>query len=237
MDSMPLWMRLEEYDYMLESSGVYRADRERLVQKRMAEYEKAEQGESRQRADWDTDVYVVKMVKAERKPNRYYTTADDLTAKYGKPNDEGTWIDKDGKEHYPDWPEDENQWNFVFEVVDGEKAGDWLWYSFVSPRLGVKRDGSWWGKLASLIAAIDKTKLPDMSTGDHGPWALTKPDAMQEFMEKPVRVSVEPKDDPQFAKVLAWSAVKKGYAAPKAEEKPEPKAETPVIGTDDIPWD
>ena len=233
MDSMPLWMRLEELDYALEKSGVFREERERMVA-RMAEYEKAQKGDGRERADWETDVYPVALVKAEKVHNRFYRDAAALNGLYGKPSDDGAWINDKGDKVYPDWPEDENQWNLTFEVLDGEKKGDWLWV-FASPRFGIKRDGSWFGKLAAVIAAIDKDELPDTSTGDIGPWALTKDGALDEFMHRPLRASVEPKPDPQYAKVLAWSAMKPAEAKKYAASKDAPTAEE-LADADPIPF-
>lgn len=232
-ESMPLWMRLEEYDYTLEKAGVYREERERLVEKRMAEYEKAQKGEGRERADWETDMYPIALIKAEKKPNKFYRDADALTSEYGKPEADGYWLNSKQEKVYPDWPEDECQWNLTFEVLDGEKKGDWLWV-FASPRFGIKRDGQWFGKLAAIIGAIDAAELPDLTTGDTGPWALTAESALDEFFNRPLRASVEPKPDPQYAKVLAWAPVKKGakYAAPKPSEAPA----DPAIGEDEIPF-
>jgi hypothetical protein len=232
---MPLWMRLEETDYALQQAGVFREERERLVS-RMAEYEKAQKGEGRERADWETDMYPVALVKAEKVANRFYRDAAALTGLYGKPTDDGSWLNDKGDKVYPDWPEDEHQWSLTFEVLDGEKKGDWLWV-FASPRFGMKRDGQWFGKLAAIIGAIDAGELPDMSTGDTGPWALTAEGSLDEFFNRPLRASVEPKPDPQYAKVLAWAAVKKGekYAAPKPAAKDSGTAD-PAIGDEDIPF-
>lgn len=213
-----LWQVIES-DYALGQTDPG-FDRDGFWRNRMAKYEKAEVGSSRERADWVKDVYNVKLVRAEIVENPYYRDAVALTKKYGEPV-EGYWTTDKDERIRADFPEDAHQWRLTIEVLDGEKKGDWLW-AFASPRLGLKKDGGWWGRAAAIISAIDATQLPDGSLGDKV-WALTAEDAWGELMELPFRVSVEPKKDPQYGKVNDWLPMKaedkKAYDAPVEDEE------------------
>ena len=177
------------------------------------------------RADWETDVYVVALVKAELKPNQFYRSAEHMEAKHGKPAGENAYGNPfweiDGKKEYPSFPEDAEQYNLTFEVLEGDKKSDWL-FAFASPRIWPKGDGSWGGKLAAIYLAADPAfKLHEGYEDD-----------LSDLMGKPLRASVEPKPgNAQYAKVLAWAPLKKGekYSAPKPAEPVD-------ISGEDIPF-
>jgi hypothetical protein len=182
-------------DSDMEKAGVPRKERERLVAG-MAKVKPSE-ASSADRADWTRDDYIVELVEAEKEPNQYFMSEAMLCEKHGNPvPGERYWM-VDGKKRYPDWPEDEHQWKLKFVVLDGEKEGDWL-RVWASPRFYQKKDGTWGGKLAAMYLAADPTF--NLIEGIE--------DDLSDLMHKPLRAVVEPKENPQYAKVNDWLPMK-----------------------------
>jgi hypothetical protein len=195
-------------DTDMEKAGVPRKERERLVAG-MAKVKPVEASGSAEKKPWEHDDYIVQLIPAKdkdgnllapvKKPNKFFMSEAMLCEKYGNPvPGERYWLDEKGEKRYPDWPEDEQNYTLIFEVIDGPKKGDWLWVNFVSPRIYRKKDGTWGGKLAAMYLAADPTF--NLEEGYE--------DDFSDLMRKPLRAVVEPKDDPQYAKVTAWMPVK-----------------------------
>lgn len=202
-------------------------------------------GGSVDRADWEADDYIVALKKAEPVENRYYEDVAALQKRYGEPeghNAHGTpfWI-VEGKKKYPDFPEDRTQWKLIFEVLEGDKAGDWL-FVYASPRFWPKSDGTWGGKLAAIYLAADPAF----------PLHEGIEDDLSDLLGIPLRVGVEPKaGDAKFAIVKQWLKLKSdadrakyaklgaaivtdGHAARPAAEQAAPAAPSP--DDDEIPF-
>lgn len=182
-----------------------------------------------ERTDWLKDDYVVALIaeKAKRVPNPFYMSAGKLQEKYGDPvKGERYWmVEKKGevKKVYPDFPEDAEQWSLVFEVLDGDKRGDWL-FVYASPRVYKKKDGTWGGKLANIYLAADPTF--DLSAGYE--------DDLSDLDGKPLRANVVPQDNPQYGKATDFMPLKKGYVVPKLPDG-NPVADSGDFGPD-IPF-
>ena len=219
----------------LIAQGVMTAEeREERTARKVAKTMPSTGAAGAERADWTKDVYVVVLVKTdetEKRPatpglveNPFFHSAEMLCEKYGDPVEgERYWLDPKGSKEYASFDEDRNQWSLTFEVLDGDKRGDWL-FVYASPRFYQKKDGTWGGKLAAIYQAA----LPgyDLTQGIE--------DDLSDIIGLPLRVSAEPKDNPQYVKVNDWLPVPKGYKPPKAEAKPgsDPLADA----DDDIPF-
>lgn len=172
---------------------------------------------STDRAEWVKDDYVIalKADKAKKVPNPFYMSAEKLQEKYGDPvKGERYWmVEKKGevKKVYPDFPEDAEQWSLVFEVLDGEKEGDWL-FVYASPRFYKKSNGEWAGKLATIYLAANPKF--DLSQGIE--------DDFSDIDGIPLRANVVPQDNPQYGKATDFMPLKKGYVVP---DRPAPDEE------------
>jgi hypothetical protein len=170
------------------------------------------QGASIERADWVKDDYVVALMadKTKTVDNPFYQDEEKLHEKYGEPEKgERYWlVEKKGevKKVYPDFPEDAKQFSLVFEVLDGEKHGDWL-FVYCSPRYYKKKDGKWGGKRAEIVLSAKPDF--DLESGLEDDWS--------DIDGVPLRANVEPQTNPQYGKATGFMPLKKGYVAPSRD--------------------
>ena len=168
------------------------------------------QMEETERLPWEMENYELRLIGKEEKPNKFYDP---------KPHIDN----RTGNEVPGDSPLFEKNWSLKFEVVTGEKKGDWLFVNFISKYFRVKSDGKLVGKLAHIAHAIN----PDLDIKSTGI------DIDEDLMHGFVRASVSPSEDGKYGNVTAWgksklsdvekaaiNGIKLTEVAPKADARP-----------------
>lgn len=182
-------------------------ERDRLMRGPLMAKDKPVQTTDFERADWHDAVYPVKMIKSEEIHNKFFRSEP--------------WTDDRGNNRPADDEVEKTQYKLTFEVLDGEKKGDWLW-AFAPHRFGVKTDGTVWGLRAKIAKAIDpEWDVEEGIESDNS-----------DLLERGLLAVVTPKADPQYAKVVAWlpmapeDSAKHAAATPKAEADVEASEDT-----------
>lgn len=139
-----------------------------------------------ERLPWESEYYDLKLLDAEEKPNKYY--------------DPEPHLDRNGKEVPGDSIVFENNWHLKFEVVTGEKKGDWLFVNFVSKYWRIKKDGTIVGRLPRIAMALDPSLTPER----------LKTEGIDIMAQKGqfCRAAIEPTPDGKYGNVATWAKSK-----------------------------
>lgn len=149
--------RIKQANMDMEAMAYVREAQRRAQGEHMAKVMPIEStGEQQERLPWEHKPYPFVLKEVRELPNKFYSPHRKCkSCKTRCEDDKATKCPKCGHDAF--WPGDDEidkeQFQFVWECLDGEKNGDWLW-TFAAKSWGVKSDGSTWGKLPAIAEAM-----------------------------------------------------------------------------------